>query len=260
VDPHEPEPGSRVLRMTAAVAIALLLAVASAMPAVAADLPAYRVERILSGYDQPLFVTSDGSPLRLFVVEQTGRIRVATRATEASPWQRSGVFLDLRSRITGSFIGRGLLGLAFHPAYATNGLFYVFYTRKHNLPDKNGDIVIAEFRRSTDLRADPASRRVVRVIPHPTEYHFGGWMGFGPDGYLYVSTGDAAKVALRLSQDLRSLLGKLLRLDPTDPPGRARHSIPGDNPYVGRPGYDLIWASGLRNPWRASFDRATGDL
>jgi glucose/arabinose dehydrogenase len=245
-----------------AVAIALLLhgAIASGGPKVSAAAPAFHLEPVLAGYSRPLYVTAGSHTNRLFVVEQGGRIRVATRSSPSGRWRKAGTFLDLRSRVAGPLVGRGLLGLAFHPRYATNGRFYVFYTRRHRDSRKNGDIVIEEYRRRTSTRADPSSRRRVLVIPHPSEYHFGGWMGFGPDGYLYVSTGDAASIRLGYPQDLGSRLGKILRFDPRNPRGPARYSVPRDNPFVGRAGDDLIWASGLRNPWRASFDRLTGAL
>lgn len=121
-----------------------------------------------------------------------------------------------------------------------------------------GDIVIAEYQKRTNLRARTAGR-VVLVIDHPTAYHTGGWMGFGPDGYLYVSIGDAAQTELNNGQNLMNLQGKILRFDAHKSPG-VEGFIPTDNPFVGVVGDDLIWAYGMRHPWRASFDRATGDL
>ena len=250
--------------MTALVAIAMALLVPGSLATAQTDPPAanptFHVEPVLTGYARPLFVTAGSHRDRLFVVEQGGRIRVATRSSPATRWHKAGTFLDLRSRVAGPLVGRGLLGLAFHPRYATNGRFYVFYTRRHRDTRKNGDIVIEEYRRRTSTRADPASRRRLLVIPHPSEYHFGGWMGFGPDGYLYVSTGDGAVIRSGYPQDLGSRLGKILRLDPRNPRGPARYATPRSNPFVGRRGDDLIWAYGFRNPWRASFDRLTGDL
>ncbi len=246
--------------MVGAVAMLLASAIATGGSEIRAAEPGFHLEPVLSGYSRPLFVTAGSHTNRLFVVEQGGRIRVATRSSPAGRWRKAGTFLDLRSRVAGPLVGRGLLGLAFHPRYATNGRFYVLYTRRHRDARKNGDIVIEEYRRRTSTRADPSSRRRVLVIPHPSEYHFGGWMAFGPDGHLYVSTGDAAILRLGYPQDLGSRLGKILRLDPSNPRGPARYSVPRDNPFVGRRGDDLIWAYGLRNPWRASFDRLTGDL
>jgi glucose/arabinose dehydrogenase len=222
--------------------------------------PALRLERVLGDFDLPLQVTAATHRRQLYVVEQSRRIRVARRASVTAPWERAGEFLDLRSKVAGPFVGRGLLGLAFHPAFAENDLFYVFYTRKHPQTRENGDILIAEYRADTPLRADPSSARTVMVIAHPSSFHFGGWMGFGPDGYLYISTGDAANLAFGFPQDLECRLGKILRIDPTDPEGDADFSVPTDNPFVGEPGDDAIWAYGFRNPWRASFDRETGAL
>ncbi|MBA3307260.1 MAG: PQQ-dependent sugar dehydrogenase [Chloroflexi bacterium] len=145
-------------------------------------------------------------------------------------------------------IGRGLLGMAFHPRYDRNGKFYVFYTRKRADPAKHGDIVIAQFKGGTDLTADPSSRRTVLVIDHPSEFHFGGWMGFRPDGYLYVTTGDTGDSSLGHPEDIRTRLAKVLRLDPRDPPGPRTFTVPSDNPFVGVPENDLVWAYGSAIP------------
>ena len=123
--------------------------------------------------------------------------------------------------------------------------------------------MIAEYTGGTARWADPTSRRQVLLIRHRSSFHFGGWMGFGPDGFLYVTTGDTARPELGLSRDPDSPHGKLLRLDPADPDGPegpATYSVPADNPNVGGPGHALVWASGLRNAWRAGLDDLTGDL
>jgi glucose/arabinose dehydrogenase len=158
--------------------------------------------------------------------------------------------------LTGDYTERGLLGLAFHPDYAENGLFYINYT------DHNGHTVIARYQVSADNpnQADPASATMLLYVQQPYPNHNGGHMAFGPDGYLYVSLGDGGSGGdpEGHGQNLGSLLGKILRLDINAEEG---YAIPENNPFVGneaaRP---EIWAWGLRNVWRFSFDRATGDL
>jgi glucose/arabinose dehydrogenase len=153
---------------------------------------------------------------------------------------------------------RGLLGLAFHPAFRSNGKFYVNYTRK---PD--GATVVDEYRVTTNKNVvSTSTRRQVLVIAQPYANHNGGGMAFGPDGYLYIGMGDGGSGGdpQQRAQNLNSLLGKMLRIDVNGTsPGRA-YRIPSTNPYVGRSGLDEIWSNGLRNPWRWSFDRLTGDL
>ncbi|MCC6177537.1 MAG: PQQ-dependent sugar dehydrogenase [Chloroflexi bacterium] len=201
---------------------------------------------------QPLYVThaGDGSG-RLFVVEKGGRILVL-KDSQSDPH----VFLDLSGVVGASGSEQGLLGLAFHPRYRENGRFFVDYT------DRQGDTVIAEYRASSPSsnQANPSSARRVLWLDQPAQNHNGGMLLFGPDDYLWIGTGDGGGSGDRFqnAQNRQSLLGKMLRIDVDsgDPYG-----IPPDNPYVGatdtRP---EIWGSGLRNPWRYSFDRATGDL
>jgi len=220
--------------------------------------------RVAGGFDRPVLVTSDGtSTRRLFVVEQTGRIQVLR--FRDGRWRRAGVFLDLHTKLVGPLDGgseQGLLGLAFHPDYATNGRFYVDYTRKGR-NGAGGDTVIAEYRRSSALRANGASRRTVRVIDQPYDNHNGGHLAFGPDGYLYIALGDGGDGGdpEERAQDLAEPLGKLLRIDPRDPDGAGplRYAVPADNPYIGET-EKATWLLGVRNPWRFSFDRETGDL
>jgi glucose/arabinose dehydrogenase len=203
-----------------------------------------------------------GDPGRLFVVEQRGRILIldlATLVVKATP------FLDINSRVINpGSTERGLLGLAFHPDYASNGLFYVNYSR-----NTDGDTIVAEYAVTADPDvADFNSERILLTIDQPQTNHNGGWIDFSPmDGFLYVATGDGGAgcdtgightTGIGNAQDLTSnLLGKMLRIDPL---GAVPYSVPGTNPFVGITGDDEIWSYGLRNPWRASFDSLTGDL
>jgi glucose/arabinose dehydrogenase len=207
---------------------------------------------VADGFEQPVQVVdpADGSG-RLVVVEQTGRLRVVQVG------QVSDIpFLDISDRV--SCCGeRGLLSAAFHPKFADNGLVYVNYT------DVGGDTVVARYRVSQDdpNRLDEASAETILTVEQPAANHNGGLLLFGPDGYLYVGLGDGGGGASANGQDLGTLLGKMLRLDVDDAEPGLPYAVPPDNPFVGQPGArPEIWAFGLRNPWRFSFDRATGDL
>jgi glucose/arabinose dehydrogenase len=187
------------------------------------------------------------------VVEQAGRIMVVRNGRRlARP------FLDIRSRVT-SGGESGLLSVAFPPDYASSGRFYVYYT------DRGAEQRIVEFRRSTADRANASSSRLVLRMPDPEPNHNGGLLLFGPDGHMYAGTGDGGGAddqhgTRGNAQSLDSLLGKILRIDPR-PSGGAPYSIPDDNPFIGRAGArPEIYAYGLRNPWRFSFDRRTGAL
>ena len=200
----------------------------------------------VGAYSEPVYVTSDpGDPDRLFVVERAGRIRLTT----------PGRHLDLRrlsALVDSGFQERGLLSMAFAPDFATSGLLYVDYTGKDA-----GSIHVAELRASGDT-ADPATLRNVLTIPHPTyPNHNGGQLQFGPDGYLYVSTGDGGGGGdpFENAQDTGSLLGKILRIDPRRS-GTQPYTVPAGNPFVGTTGRPEIWSLGFRNPYRFSFDRA----
>lgn len=214
--------------------------------------PPVELELVVGGLSAPVYLTGagDGSG-RLFLVEQPGRIRVY------DPEQGIlSTFLDLRPRVR-SGGERGLLSVAFHPRYRENGRFFVNYTRE---PD--GATVVAEYRVSPGdpNRADPQSERVLLTIEQPFPNHNGGQLQFGPDGRLYVGMGDGGSAGdpLGHGQDLSTLLGALLRLDVDS---REPYAIPEDNPFVGRAGArPEIWAYGLRNPWRFSFDRCDGRL
>jgi glucose/arabinose dehydrogenase len=219
---------------------------------------------VASGLDLPVFATAPrGDTGRLFIVEQqTGNIRILDLATgQLLPTP----FLTITDLSDGN--EQGLLGLAFHPQYADNGLLYVDYT------DAAGNTQIKRFRTrpssTSPIRAnqaDPASQASVLSIPQPFSNHNGGWIGFGPDGLLYVATGDggSGNDPGNRAQNLAERLGKLLRIDVNrdDFPDAVRnYGIPASNPFVATPGTaPEIWAYGLRNPWRCSFDRQTGDL
>jgi glucose/arabinose dehydrogenase len=208
------------------------------------------LETVVEGLDFPVWLTSPPDDPRLFVVEKGGRVViVADGSLVPTP------FLDLRSQVsTGN--EQGLLSLAFHPDYAANGRFFV------DLTDPAGDTRVIEFRVSASDpdRADPGSARVVLAIDQPFSNHNGGLVLFGPDGMLYVGTGDGGSGGdpRGNGQSLGTLLGKLLRIDVD---GGDPYAIPSDNPFVDTPGArPEVWAYGLRNPWRFSFDRETGDL
>ena len=245
-------------RLTAGVALAgLLTALAqgrsAAPPAAAAGIDAGRIglalKPLIGGLRAPLFVTNarDGSG-RIYVVEQGGTIRVVSGGRLSS-----SPFLDIGA-LTAAGGERGLLGLAFHPAYARNGRLFVDYT------DRNGDTVIAEYRRAIGgATADPGSARVLLRIAQPFPNHNGGDVAFGPDGYLYIGMGDGGSGGdpYGNGQRLDTLLGKLLRIDVSRTSGAAPYGIPADNPFRSRAGArPEIWAYGLRNPWRFSFDPA----
>ena len=213
------------------------------------------LERVVDGLDAPLLVThaGDGSG-RLFVVEQPGRIRVV-----AAGRLIDRPLLDISRRVSAGG-ERGLLGLAFHPRFGVgDGRLFVNYT------DTNGDTVVSSFvvtAPGADT-ADPGSEVVLLRIEQPFANHNGGALAFGPDGFLYVATGDGGSGGdpLDSGQRLDTLLGKILRIDVDAAEGGRAYGIPADNPFVDRPGAaPEIWAHGLRNPWRISFDRATGDL
>ena len=225
---------------------------AAATPAPAGDPnAAIALRKVTEEVKQPVFVTyaPDGSG-RQFVVEKGGTIAVLHDGKPAA-----SPFLDVSSLITSSGSEQGLLGLAFHPNYKQNGQFFVYYTAR------NGDDTLAGYQVSSDPEvADPASGKVLFAVPDPAPNHNGGMLAFGPDGYLYVGLGDGGSGGdpWGNGQNRNALLGKLLRLDVNhgDPYG-----IPPDNPWPsGGDARGEIWAYGLRNPWRFSFDRATGDL
>jgi glucose/arabinose dehydrogenase len=262
-------------RVLGGVALASALVVGDAL---AVD-PPLTSTSIATGFTRALFATAaPGDTSRLFVVEQTGKIKIvnlATNTVNATP------FLDLTSLVSTSsgYLEYGVLGLAFDLNYASNGVFYVTYTPgTTNL----ADFVIARYRVSAGNPnvADAASGAVVLKMTYDIKQHRAGWIGFGPDGYLYATTGDGGEndpfnaAATIVATSPYALRGKVLRLDVTGPDGipgtsddddfpsdaNKNYRVPPTNPFVGTSNAPEIWAYGLRNPWRASFDRATGDL
>ena len=206
---------------------------------------------IASGLQAPVLVTNAADD-RLFVVEQTGFVRVM-RDGKLLPQ----LFLDISSLITAGG-EQGLLGLAFHPDYGSNGFFFVNYT------DQQGDTVVARYEVSDDpdVAAQSSARRLL-FVDQPYSNHNGGGLAFGPDGYLYIGLGDggAAGDPENRAQNLDTLLGKMLRIDVNRASGSRPYSIPDDNPFASRAdARPEIWAYGLRNPWRFAFDRDGGDL
>jgi hypothetical protein len=223
--------------------VSLLLATSAAPP------PALALETVATGMDFPVFLTAPPGDPRLFIPEKGGRIMII-RDGKILP----APFLDL-SRQVANGGEQGLLGVAFDPHYANNGRFVVYYA------DKSGDSHIAVFHVSTDPdRADPASEKVALTIPQPFSSHYGGDVMFGPDGMLYIGVGDGdlGGDAQGYAQNPDDLFGSMLRVGLHDD---GTVHAPADNPFVGRAGYrPEIWDTGLRNPWRYSFDRTTGDL
>ena len=213
----------------------------------------YVFEKVADGFALPLLVThaGDGSG-RMFVVQQRGLIRIM-KDGQVLPEP----FLDLSALVTPGGNEQGLLGLAFAPDYAQSGIFYVHYT------DLNGDTRVARYRApAPDAdQADPDSAEVLLSVDQPYANHNGGYLAFGPDGFLYVGLGDGGSQGdpHGNGQNKNALLGKLLRLDVSG--GGESYSVPPSNPFVGQAdARGEVWAYGFRNPWRFTFDRATGDL
>ncbi len=212
------------------------------------------IEPLVQGLTRPVFVTpaGDGSG-RLFIVQQTGQILIFENGQLLKQ-----PFLDIRSKITTAGNEQGLLGMAFDPNYSKTGVFYVNYSRK-----ENGDNIIARYKTTSDPNvADPNSEQVILTIKGFEPNHNSGMLAFGPDGYLYIGTGDGGGAGDRHgpignAQSLNILNGKILRIDVN----ADTYSIPPTNPFVNQSdALPEIWAYGLRNPWRFSFDKATGDL
>jgi glucose/arabinose dehydrogenase len=244
---------ARVGLLALAVAVALALAGRSGTAARDSGVFDFDLNLAADGFDQPVQVVDAGDDSgRLFVVEQPGRIRIV-QDNQVLPEP----FLDLSDLV--SCCGeRGLLSVAFHPDYAENGEVFVDYT------DVNGDTVVIRYQVSAadPSRADPASARIILSVKQPAANHNGGLLLLGPrDGYLYIGLGDGGGGNGQNGQDLSTLLGKILRIDVDRTSAGLPYSIPPDNPFVDQPGArPEIWAYGVRNPWRFSFDRVTGDL
>lgn len=213
-----------------------------------ADLTLYDWQMIERGFDSPIDIQSanDGSS-RLFIVEKDGRIK--SMESNHAPQQ----FINIRARARSIGSEQGLLGLAFHPRFAENGYFFVNYSAL-----SNGRTIIARFKAEGD-QADPRSEQILMTIDQPYANHNGGAMAFGPDGYLYIGVGDGGSAGdpEGNGQSLETYLGKILRInvDTIDTP----YGVPMDNPFNNIQRSE-IWAYGLRNPWRFSFDRLTGDM
>ncbi|MEJ5247341.1 PQQ-dependent sugar dehydrogenase [Caldilinea sp.] len=256
-----PPASDDVFEAEAASQIDVALPTPTPTPAVAALAPdqiRLRLEPVYRGFELPVFLThaGDGSG-RLFVVEKTGKIWVIDNG-EVQPTP----FLDVSGKITTAGNEQGLLGMAFAPNFIESGHVFINYT------DRQGTTVVERYTVASDTpnRADPQSAFTVLTVPQPASNHNAGMLDFGPDGYLYVPLGDggAANDRFGNGQNPDALLGKILRLDVTGDPTQP-YLIPPDNPFVaadwnGRAVRDEIWAIGLRNPWRTSFDRVTGDF
>ncbi len=241
----------------AALPLLVLTALAGVAHAPSAALPALELERVFPAltFERPVLLThaGDGSG-RVYVVEQHG---VVHRIDPATP-DRTDVFLDISPRVSRRGNEEGLLGLAFDPAFPENGRFYVYYSAAS--PRRS---VLSRFETGANGLGDPASEAVLLEVAQPYSNHNGGMIEFGPDGMLYVALGDGGSAGdpRRHGQDLGTLLGAILRIDVTQPAGGAPYAIPADNPFAGRDdARGEIWAYGLRNAWRFSFDRETGDL
>ncbi len=206
------------------------------------------LQPIASGLSSPVHLASPPNDDRLFVVEQPGRIRIIQNGALVST-----PFLDIDAKVL-SGGEQGLLSVAFHPSYSTNRHFYVYYT------DNTGDLQIERYTASQTSPniADPMSARPILNVPHPgNSNHNGGQLAFGPDGFLYIGTGDGGSGGdpPNNAQNRNVLLGKILRID-VNPASTAAYTVPPSNPFVGQANIrSEIWAYGLRNPWRFSFDR-----
>jgi len=214
---------------------------------------------------RPVFVTSLGVPAgktieHLLVLEQPGRVMVFENRADA---EKAEVFLDIREDVFDQHNEEGLLSLVLHPKFSENGQVFIFYSATAEGRPRFGRLSRFTMMKDNPLAADRASEKIIFELDKPWGNHNGATILFGTDGYLYLSMGDggAANDPLNSGQDLGSLLGKILRIDVDREEGGKAYAIPADNPFVGREGAKPeIWAYGLRNVWRMSFDRKTGEL
>jgi hypothetical protein len=231
---------------TIVIAVCLALLACGAANAAAATL------QPIGTFEEPIYVTSDpGNPEALFVVERQGRILKLQNGTTST-------FADLRSVVDCCGGETGLLSIALAPDFDTSGLLYVDYTGE----EEPGEIHVAELRAASGTAPLSSLRQVLPPIPHPVESnHYGGQLQFGPEGNLFISTGDGggSNDQFHNAQKLSSLLGKILRINP-HASGLLPYTVPAGNPFAAAPPYDTIWSLGLRNPFRFSFDQLTGDL
>ena len=215
------------------------------------------LQSFASGFSNPVEIVNSRTPSdnRLFIVEKSGIIKILNEngTVNATP------FLNIDSKVSNSGGERGLLGLVFHPNYITNGYFYVNYI------DNSGNSVISRFNRMDASTADDTSELIFLSINQPESNHNGGKLAFGSDGYLYIATGDGGGGGdpTDQAQNLNSLLGKMLRIDVDATNGSINYTVPSNNPYLNDGDANTlseIWAYGLRNPWKFSFDKNNGDL
>lgn len=225
--------------------------------------PVLKATLIASNFVAPVAMDSPkDNTKRLFICEQTGKIKIIKNGKVMET-----PFLDLSGKLDNVgkvYSEKGLLGIAFHPKYKTNGRFFVYYSAP--IPDKEYDhkSIVAEYRVSSNPdAANPASEKIIMEIKQPESNHNGGQLAFGPDGYLYIGLGDGGGAgdkhgSVGNGQELGTVLGKILRVDVDSKPP---YAVPPDNPFVkNKNAQPEIWAYGLRNPWRFSFDHKTGKL
>lgn len=208
------------------------------------------LQSFATGFSSPVEIAHPENDTRLFVVQQRGLIRILN----SNGTINSTPFLSLVGTVSSSGSERGLLGLAFHPNYATNGFFYVNYTRL-----SDGATVIARYSVSADPNVANTTGTILMTINQPFSNHNGGCIKFGPDGYLYIGMGDGGSAGDpgNRAQNTTENLGKMLRIDVDS---ASPYGIPSSNPFVGVAGNDEIWSIGMRNPWKFSFNRLNGDL
>jgi glucose/arabinose dehydrogenase len=253
---------STLTLLTPLICATVVAVAALSLPAVAGA-PELRTKIIASGLSAPTYATfAPGDPSRLYVIQQNGIIRVIKNdVLQPTP------FLNIDALIPNETFN-GLIGIAFHPDFQSNGYFYLHHPRGGGSSDR---LTLARYTATSADLADPGSREEILVLPYPAlpGHHIGGWVGFGADGYLYVTTGDGNTTGGETaggarSQSLSSPWGKTLRIDvdgddfPADPD--KDYAIPPDNPFVGQGGDEAVWLFGLRQPYRACFDRQTNDF